>query len=739
MNPRLASHIMLSDAQTRLLRALAEFPATLEKAWDVPRGLSLPGLSEKLGVVRSALNPPITSMEKGGLVFTRKAHVIGGGHRKRTVVHLTEEGRRVADALEPEEPSESGGELRGNAPPYTHLWGRDELLSEICENLSKDSCSQLIGLPGIGKTSLLRSVAEEVLSRGWDVAWATADRFTDLTSLSRDLLGAEEGLHDVAAAVSMVEGAAGKSAGLMLVVDELQAVHSRHREQIVSFLTALGESDEVALCIGCRAPSPIDTGRIFMIEELEAEDALLLLPDKLSEETGRAVVEALGGHPLALKLWQPGHSLPEADDRIQEFIKSDIVDGLTDETVATLDELAASPLPLLVDQMANQDGICDLDEGALLRWAEESTELQHLVRNVRRAMWSDEEATAIHKAASRHWSERIEPEARIHSIHHLVESCGAGDEKSIESKLSDGLDEMLTIDSAAVAAILSTALFKLPDANRLKLLAAKVAIERGEGEIAEDILMDCTEFDEEVDFRLLHARVKRLKGDFDGAESDEKELLEEIDVSRAVKLRLNRLVLALEDRLPAPLPTSVASKVKAELENLQLEELTADERKAALVTIAAIKHKLALEKGDAEAAARIRTDLAFLTVRTDPIIEELAARAALRFGGDSGRVKSLVSRTTNPLRRCALALLIIAHSHEAKEGELLTLVNQCEHPPNMGTTTARRLSAMLWYWRGVADPGQRVRCWQEALYRFGMAECANAYIQLQHKLHDVIR
>ena len=43
---------MLPESQARLLRLLARYPDELVEAWDVPRELSLPGLSESLGLVR---------------------------------------------------------------------------------------------------------------------------------------------------------------------------------------------------------------------------------------------------------------------------------------------------------------------------------------------------------------------------------------------------------------------------------------------------------------------------------------------------------------------------------------------------------------------------------------------------------------------------------------------------------------------------------------------------------------
>jgi len=133
MNPRLACRYVIPATQARLLRLLATFPKSLEDAWDVPRDLSLPGLAEQLGVVRSALNPPLTALEQEGLVAIRPAHVIGGGHRKRKVVHITDDGRQAAEDLEDEvaEPAAVVGELFGDAPDSMLLHGRAEILDEL--------------------------------------------------------------------------------------------------------------------------------------------------------------------------------------------------------------------------------------------------------------------------------------------------------------------------------------------------------------------------------------------------------------------------------------------------------------------------------------------------------------------------------------------------------------------------------------------------------------------------------
>ena len=81
---------MLSRSQEKLLRYLGGFPDALAQAWDVPREVSLPGLSDAMGVVRSGLNQPLKSLLDGELISVRVAHVIGGGARRRQVYHITD-------------------------------------------------------------------------------------------------------------------------------------------------------------------------------------------------------------------------------------------------------------------------------------------------------------------------------------------------------------------------------------------------------------------------------------------------------------------------------------------------------------------------------------------------------------------------------------------------------------------------------------------------------------------------
>ena len=111
---------MVTGPESRILVRLYTFSSALESAWDVPRDICLPGLSEYLGVVRSALHAPLNELVRKGLVIERKAHVIGGGSRKRKVYHITDLGRNECQDINLESKN-SVGELLGKPPNQSNL------------------------------------------------------------------------------------------------------------------------------------------------------------------------------------------------------------------------------------------------------------------------------------------------------------------------------------------------------------------------------------------------------------------------------------------------------------------------------------------------------------------------------------------------------------------------------------------------------------------------------------------
>ena len=110
---------MVTKAQLRILAWLDRHPDSIVNAWDVTRDISLPGIAEGLGVVRSALNLPLSGLEESGLLTKRMAHVIGGGSRRRQVYHITTEGRlQLANTTGDFEKAPARQEIIGKPPDY---------------------------------------------------------------------------------------------------------------------------------------------------------------------------------------------------------------------------------------------------------------------------------------------------------------------------------------------------------------------------------------------------------------------------------------------------------------------------------------------------------------------------------------------------------------------------------------------------------------------------------------------
>ena len=369
---------MVTGPEARILARLATFPSSLDSAWDVPREICLPGLSEYLGVVRSALHAPLNELISKKLIFERKAHVIGGGSRKRKVYHITVAGRSECEGVEITAKVKIG-ELLGNPPAQTLLKGRDSLIA----NLKEVPKLILTGLPGIGKTSLLRSIADELVGEGKTVRFATMESFKDITQIF-----AEWGFEYSSEGANL-----NLTKNEVLILDELQEVNQRHLGRLEQFLQ---KSPQVIMA--SRAPLPISEGfTVAEVPPLEIEDAVTLLPDHLGDR--ELVAERLGGHPLALQMHDENSELPEAGSDLQEWVRDVVLSKLGEEIVG-LDELSLLPVPVPADLLEHENHLLELDDHALIRWLESGVELHHLVRNVRSTMLTEDD----HKKAATHWS-----------------------------------------------------------------------------------------------------------------------------------------------------------------------------------------------------------------------------------------------------------------------------------------------------------------------------------------------
>lgn len=680
---------MVSGPQGRILQLLSTYSPSIETAWDVPRGICLPGLAESVGVVRSALHQPINELLGKDLISERKAHVIGGGSRRRKVYHITEEGRKACSEIVTPEREVKVGELFGNPPIATQITGRDNLVNALLD--AKKVI--LTGLPGIGKTAVLRALSDAMVANGERVRFARMESFKDITAIIEEW---EIGYTSESAALNATKGE-------VLILDELQELSQRHSGRIEEFA---GKAER--LIIASRAPLPFQEGfEVLEVPPLEVEDAAKLLPDHL--ENRELVAERLGGHPLALQLHDEGADLPESSADIQDWVEDVVLAGLGEEIIA-LDELALLPVPVPAEHLLYEEMLGELDDHALLRWHLNGVELHHLVRNVRSTMLGTEH----HAAAAEHWSQKKGDLARLVEMHHILESDG-----DIEAHLIANAEALMVRSNAGLATLIGDAISRTPT-PKLHRLAAMVAIERGESEIAAKHLEECDSPDLMFSLALLEGRIEEIS-------------LEGSDATFIISEATRRL----DDRMPNEQPSDGVDEL---LDDIDMSKVTPEMRRLMLVAIAHIRHALAIVKSDAKSARSIRDSLRALSHDEDPQILALELRAEIAETPiTSPSFERLIERvfTMKGLRATMLQLAIVERVEEDDAKILIERIMLPDIESQANLSSARRIAAIIWYWRSRLGTHNRFSSLAEAIALWKQSMCPRAAAgaaELMHKM-----
>ena len=724
---------MLSRGQERLLRYLGTFPDALSKAWDVPRDLSLPGLSDAMGVVRSGLNQPLNNLLDVEFISVRVAHVLGGGSRRRQVYHITETGR--AWLLEHPLVKESTPlSVPREALRLSSIVGRDEELQTLDGLILKHKKALIGGLSGVGKTTLLRAWAD---GQTVPVRWATINELSDPVSIMADWMPDEKTRpKDLEA---MIEHAADQGPSV-LVVDDLHRLSQRHQDGVSLLLEGLLERQQVVVLVG-RLPLPDRFDwPLLHLGNLAPDDAKHLLGEHLEDDLRQRVAKALDGHPMAINLYREGEPLPEASEDIQAFVEQTMLNGLTNEGLDSLDTMVLFPQALPSEVAPGIEFIEELDERALLRWSPDGldVEVQHLIRNVRRTMLDQKRLTLLHQRASDHWEQHLDNPAYavLHLYHQLALEC-----EDLGAKMNEQFDRLVAGQSGALAVIFDRATQQRPEDESLHYWAGRIALHRQEHERVRQHLesVQTDELRNELAYGLAV-----LEGQAEEAERLLNEQLNGTSNLDAARWLLKAAVQRVDDRLFDEMDATNLDDVRSLLSRITLpDEIGA--RSSITVSMSLIQHTMALLSGDHERAQSLVEGLESLSHSHDPIVlhARLKAELSLPTGTEAAHrrmYEQAVAAQPTLFHKAVVGLTFVEHLVRSGSKSALTVFETLPLPdawPEMGTTH-HRYAARWWYLKGHIDSAKSAIALREAARCFRQAGCVNAARSAARRLHRVL-
>lgn len=722
---------MLSRSQEKLLRYLGGFPDALAQAWDVPREVSLPGLSDAMGVVRSGLNQPLNALLDRKLILVRVAHVIGGGARRRQVYHITETGRRWLHD-HPESVSEVNPISLPEEADEIAIVGRLQEIDELTKLLSEHGHVLLGGLSGVGKTTLLRAWKAQ---QSGPVRWATVDELSDAQAIAGQWMAGSGPLpRDPDAMIESVH-AAGSG---VLIIDDVHRLSERHQDGVVHLLGGLrNRGFGVVLAGRLPVPTAFDWP-LLRLGTLPTRDAIHLLGDHLEEELRRHVAKALDGHPMALNLYREGDPLPEAGADIQAFVEQTMLMDLSEDAMESLDDMVLFPRPLPSAHILGTDSLGELDERALLRWSAGSSdvEVQHLIRNVRRTMLDKGRLGLLHRRAADHWSERTDNPA--FAVLHLYHQLALEDD-DYEERLEQRFEELMVDQGGAMAVIFDRAT-QQTDKEGLHYWAGRIALHRQEPSHVRTHLEAIGDIGRRHE--LAHG-LAVLEGDVEEAERILNEQLDRGSMEEGARWLLKAAVALLEDRLFDQTESPSMSDVQHLLHRIQLPD-GPEVRASITVSMSLVQHTMALLEQDQARAEALVDGLESLSHADDPIVLHARLKSMVAFGATSAVIRKAYERTLvaqpTPFHRAVVGLTFVEHLVRQKAHEARSVFDGLPLPTawNEMGTPHHRYAARWWYLKGHLDPSSSASALREASRCFRQAGCTNAAKAATGRLHRVL-
>ena len=725
---------MVTKAQLRILAWLDRHPDSIVNAWDVPRDISLPGIAEGLGVVRSALNLPLSGLEESGLLTKRMAHVIGGGSRRRQVYHITTEGRlQLANTTGDFEKAPARQEIIGNPPIIENIFGRSDE-REKCLELLQNSSLMVTGMPGIGKSAFVVSLCQELASQ-YTIRWANANAFSDYQSIIKSWFGDEIIPRDIKSFTMAVS-----QSKTVLVIDDINQVNERHKKGVIALVETLCLESNIRLILISRESTLTYSGELkFKLDALDLASCCMMLGQETELSVREQIATSLGNHPLALKLYQPEYNIPESSNDVIDYVENVVLKPLSPQQKEQITNLSLEPGLVDADHSVIADAAKFLDEQNLLLWGGDLLQIQHLIRNVVRNKLTDEQRQSGHEFLANHWRSKTSPNASENYLYHLANSNLV----AFVEYMSNNLDSLEQFNSTAIAAIVNSSIEQNEHSEELIYLECKIAAYRLEPDIIRENLIYLRD-KHSIEMEFVLAKIEARIEDCDALLD---EVLKNCTPLEGVRTLISLANQCLEDRLPGErISQANLDRVENYLSQISLADLQ-EGRQSVIVAISLIRFSIALNRQDYSATSEILQSLTTIGSIDDSVIVHLQAKIELERYHNGlislDEVSDIVDSHCELIRH-----RLVAESIRLRFVESLVFNNEAVAKSQFETlkkpelfarsNTSIRYSARWWLLHSQIYPNQNVASLSESLVQFRNAGCSSVATKLERKLHAQI-
>ena len=310
-------------------------------------------------------------------------------------------------------------------------------------------------MPGIGKSTLARWVLQHRIEKDIEVHWVQLDAYCDVQEAMNRMEVDAPHILDVEGYATYLE-----QRKVMLVFDDTHSISQRHQSSFSSLFRALEGHKIPFMLIGRDRDAFSIDGVEIDLGPLDPSDAIQLLDPELGDER-TSIVEALGGHPLAILLYDASTPLPEAHLDVRAYVEQVVLGEASTEVHDAMSLFLVLPFPVPAERMPDPNHVPLLDEHTLLRWGAQhlTMEMQHLIRNVCKSSLDESEIDTLHLASIEHWMNGDDALASLLELHHRIQRG----ESEISNHLSARANELMNVYSGAFATLLDEALVNNPE------------------------------------------------------------------------------------------------------------------------------------------------------------------------------------------------------------------------------------------------------------------------------------